>query len=83
MPGSIIHDKIAGLAGIPDRISNEINRFIDDADPTREFEEHNSERKIFVCGHLNVSIRHLTGSEISVKKTMRSREKWNGCRKKI
>jgi hypothetical protein len=33
MPGSIIHDKIAELAEIPDRISNEINRFIDDMDP--------------------------------------------------
>ncbi len=68
MPGSILHNKIAGLAGIPDRISNEINRFMDDVDPPPEFEEHNSERKIFVCGHLNVSIRHLTGSESSLNK---------------
>jgi hypothetical protein len=75
MPGSIIHDKIAGLAGIPDRISNEINRFIDDVEPPMEFEEHNSERKIFVCGHLNVSIRHLTGSESSVNKPILERGK--------
>ncbi len=70
-----IHDKIAGLAGIPDRISNEINRFIDDIDPPGEFEEHNTEKKIFVCGHLNVSIRHLTGSERSEKHPLHERGK--------
>ncbi len=57
------HDKIAEIAGIPQHISNEINRFIDDIDPPKEFEEHNTERKIFVCGHLSVSIRTLIGSE--------------------
>ena len=81
MPGSIIHDKIAGLAGIPERISNEINRFIDDIDPSPEFEEHNTEKKIFVCGHLNVSIRHLTGSVGSVKKPMRERGKMEWVQK--
>jgi hypothetical protein len=81
MPGFIIHDKIAGLAGIQDRISNEINRFLDDMDPPPEFEEHNTERKIFVCGHLNVSIRHLTGSERSVKKPIRGREKMEWVQK--
>lgn len=81
MPESIIHNKIAGLAGIPDRISNDINRFIDDMDPPQEFEEHNTERKIFVCGHLNVSIRHLTGSERSVNKPMRERGKMEWVQK--
>ena len=75
MPDSIIHDKIAGLAGIPEHISKEVNRFIDDIDPSPEFEEHNTGKKIFVCGHLNVSIRHLTGSEGSVKKPIRERGK--------
>jgi hypothetical protein len=81
MSGFIIHDKIAGLAGIPDRISNEINRFIDDADPPREFEEHNSESKIFVCGHLNVSIRHLTGSEKSLGNPLQERGKMEWVQK--
>lgn len=44
-------------------ISDEINRFMDDINPPKEFEEHNTERKIFVCGHLNVSIRTLMASE--------------------
>ena len=81
MPGFRIHDNIAGLAGIPEHISNVINRFIDDVDPPPEFEEHNSERKIFVCGHLNVSIRHLTGSEGSVKNPMRERGKMEWVQK--
>ncbi len=76
MPGSIIHDKIAGLAGIPEHISNEINRFIDDIDPSPEFEKHNTERKIFVCGHLSVSIRHLTGSTGTVKNPIQERIEW-------
>ena len=75
MPGFIIHNKIAGLAGIPDRISNEINRFMDDTDPPLEFEEHNSDEKIFVCGHLNVSIRHLAGSKGAVKRPIQERGK--------
>ena len=57
------YDKIAELAGIPSAISDEIKRFMIDMNPPEEFEQHNSERKIFVCGHLNVSIRTLTGSE--------------------
>ena len=81
MPEYIIHDKIAGLAGIPDRISNEINRFMDDVDTPPEFEEHNKERKIFVCGHLSVSIRHLTGSDGSVKKPIRERGKMEWVQK--
>ncbi len=75
MPGFSEHDKIAALAGIPDRISNEINRFIDDINPPIEFEEHNTERKIFVCGHLNISIRNLMGSMNSVNNTLRDRGK--------
>ncbi len=81
MTGFIIHDKIAGLAGIPDRISNDINRFLDDMDPPPEFEEHNTKRKIFVCGHLNVSIRHLTGSERSANKPLRGRGKLDWVQK--
>ncbi len=81
MPGFIIHDKIAELAGIPDRISNQINRFIDDIDTPLEFEEHNTERKIFVCGHLNVSIRNFLGSERSVKEPMRERGKMEWMQK--
>lgn len=56
------HDKIAEMAGIPSVISEKINRFMDDVNPPEEFEDHNTERKIFVCGHLNVSIRTLMGS---------------------
>jgi hypothetical protein len=63
MAGNIEHDKIAKMAGIPSVISDEINRFMDDINPPKEFEDHNTERKIFVCGHLNVSIRTLMGSE--------------------
>jgi hypothetical protein len=59
MPEFIIYGKIAGLAGIPARISNEINRFIDDMDPPPEFEEHNTERKKFVC---NVKKKKLFNS---------------------
>lgn len=36
---------------------------MDDIDPPGDFEAHNTENKIFVCGHLNVSIRTLMGSE--------------------
>ena len=63
MAGSAEHNTIAKMAGIPSVISEEINRFMDDIDPPKEFEDHNNERKIFVCGHLNVSIRTLMGSE--------------------
>ncbi|MCX9026223.1 MAG: hypothetical protein OIN85_09040 [Candidatus Methanoperedens sp.] len=63
MTGYTEHDKIAKMAGIPSVISDEINRFMDDINPPKEFENHNTERKIFVCGHLNVSIRSLIGSE--------------------
>ncbi len=73
MPGFAEHNKIARMAGIPDYISNEINRFIDDIDPPKEFEEHNTERKIFVCGHLNVSIRSLMDGG---KLRERGREEW-------
>ncbi|VVB97623.1 Uncharacterised protein [uncultured archaeon] len=78
MAGFTEHDKIAEMAGIPNRISNEINRFIDDIDPPKEFEEHNTERKIFVCGHLNVSIRTLIESAGSVKDPLgeRGKKKW-------
>ncbi len=75
MAGFIKHDKIAEMAGIPDRISNEINRFIEDIDPPKEFEEHNTERKIFVCGHLNVSIRSLSGPVRSENSPLRDRGK--------
>jgi hypothetical protein len=50
MAGYAEHDKIAKMAGIPSVISDEINRFMDDMNPPKEFEEHNTERKIFVCG---------------------------------
>jgi hypothetical protein len=63
MAGYSEHDKIAKMAGIPSVISDEINRFMDDINPPKEFEEHNTERKIFVCGHLNVSIRTLLAGE--------------------
>jgi len=36
---------------------------MDDMNPPKKFEDHNTERKIFVCGHLNMSIRTLMGSE--------------------
>jgi len=36
---------------------------MDDTNPPKDFEDHNTERKIFVCGHLNVSIRTLMGNE--------------------
>ena len=63
MAGFTEHEKIAEMAGIPYSISNEIKRFIDDINPPKEFEDHNTERKLFVCGHLNVSIRTIMGSE--------------------
>ena len=63
MAGYTEHDKIAKMAGIPLVISDEINRFMDDMNPPKEFEDHNTEKRIFVCGHLNVSIRTLMGSE--------------------
>jgi hypothetical protein len=73
MAGNTEHDKIAEMAGIPSVISDEINRFMDDTNPPEEFEEHNTERKIFVCGHLNVSIRTLMSSE---KLHHRGKIKW-------
>jgi uncharacterized protein YunC (DUF1805 family) len=63
MAGYTEHDKIADMAGIPSAISEEINRFMNDKNPPKDFEDHNTENKIFVCGHLNVSIRNLMGSE--------------------
>ena len=57
------YGKIAEMAGIPSIISDDINRFMEDRNPPEEFEDHNTQRKIFVCGHLNVSIRTLMGSE--------------------
>ncbi len=63
MAGYKEHNKIAEMAGIPSAISEEINRFMDDINPPGDFEAHNTENKIFVCGHLNVSIRTLMGSE--------------------
>jgi hypothetical protein len=63
MAGYKEHDKIAKMAGIPSVISEEINRFMDDINPPKEFEDHNTERKIFVCGHLNVSIKTLMANE--------------------
>jgi hypothetical protein len=71
--GKTEHDKIAEIAGIPSAISKEINRFMDDINPPKDFEDHNTERKIFVCGHLNVSIRTLMGSE---KLNKRGRKDW-------
>ncbi len=75
MAGFSEHDKIARMAGIPGCISDEINRFIDDINPPKEFEEHNTERKIFVCGHLNVSIRNVIGNMNSADNTLRDRGK--------
>jgi len=63
MAGNTEHDKIAKMAGIPSAISEEVNRFMDDANPPKDFEDHNNERKIFVCGHLSISIRTLMGNE--------------------
>ena len=48
MAGYTEHDKIAEMAGIPSVIFEEINRFMDDINPPKEFEDHNNERKIFV-----------------------------------
>ena len=47
MAGYREQDKIAEMAGIPSAISKEINRFMDDMNPPEEFEDHNTERKIF------------------------------------
>ncbi len=73
MAGYKEHDKIAEMAGIPSAISDEINRFMDDINPPGDFEDHNTENKIFVCGHLNVSIRTLMGSE---KLKDRGKKEW-------
>jgi hypothetical protein len=73
MAGYTEHNKIAEMAGIPDAISDDINRFMDDTNPPKEFEDHNTENKIFVCGHLNVSIRTLRGSE---KLINRGKNEW-------
>jgi hypothetical protein len=73
MAGYTEHNKIAELAGIPSAISEEINRFMDDTNPTKEFEDHNTENKIFVCGHLNVSIRTLMGNK---KLHARGKNEW-------
>jgi len=73
MAGNTEHDKIAKMAGIPSTISEDINRFMDDMNPSKDFEEHNTENKIFVCGHLNVSIRTLMGSE---KLNNRGKKEW-------
>ncbi len=63
MTGHAVHCRIAEMAGVSPVISDEINRFMEDINPPEEFEVHNNERKIFVCGHLNISIRTLIGSE--------------------
>ncbi len=73
MAGFTEHNKIAEMAGIPLVISDEINRFMEYINPPKEFEDHNTERKIFVCGHLNVSIRTLMGSE---KLNDRGKKEW-------
>jgi len=73
MAGYTEHDKIAEMAGIPSTISEEINRFMDDIIPPKDFEDHNTESKIFVCGHLNVSIRTMMGSE---KLQDRGKKEW-------
>ena len=73
MAGCKEHDKIAQMAGIPSAIFEEINRFMDDINPPADFEAHNNENKIFVCGHLNVSIRTLIGSE---KSQDRGKKEW-------
>ena len=73
MAVSTEHDKIAEMAGITSAISEEINRFMTDMNPPEDFEYHNTERKIFVCGHLNVSIRTLMGSE---KLNDRGKNEW-------
>lgn len=73
MAGYTEHDKIAKMAGIPSVISEEINRFMDDINPPKEFEDHNTERKIFVCGHLKVSIRTLMAGE---KLKDRGKKEW-------
>jgi hypothetical protein len=73
MAGYTEHDKIAELAGIPSAICEEITRFMDDMNPSKGFEDHNTENKIFVCGHLNVSIRTLMGRE---KLHNRGKKEW-------
>jgi len=73
MAGYKEHDKIAEMAGIPSAISEEINRFMDDTNPPNDFEYHNTENKIFVCGHLNVSIRTLMRGE---KLHERGKKEW-------
>jgi hypothetical protein len=73
MAGYTEHDKIAEMAGIPSAISEEINRFMDDTNPPKNFEDHNTENKIFVCGHLSVSIRTMMGSE---KLKDRGKKEW-------
>ncbi|MCZ7402842.1 MAG: hypothetical protein O8C61_11535 [Candidatus Methanoperedens sp.] len=73
MAGNTEHDKIAKMAGIPSAISEEINRFMGDTNPPKVFEDHNTENKIFVCGHLNVSIRTLMGKE---KLQDRGKKEW-------
>jgi hypothetical protein len=44
MAGYTEHEKIAEMAGIPSVISEEINRFMNDMNPPKEFEDHNTER---------------------------------------
>jgi|GEM_PF-1623389 len=73
MAGYTEHDKIAEMAGIPSAISEDIIRFMNDMNPPKDFEDHNIENKIFVCGHLNVSIRTLMGSE---KLNDRGKQEW-------
>jgi hypothetical protein len=45
MTGYTEHDKIAKIAGIPSTISEEINRFMDDTNPPKDFEDHNRGKK--------------------------------------
>ena len=50
MVGYTEDDKIAEIAGIPSVISEEINRFMDDMNPPKEFEDHNTERRYSCAG---------------------------------
>ena len=45
MAGYTEHDKIAKMAGIPSTICEDITRFMDDMNPSKDFEDHNTETK--------------------------------------
>ena len=58
MPGWIPHDVIANMMGISNIISNKTNRFLDDIDPSSEFEAYNTEERIsFKRSKKRLSIR--------------------------